>query len=344
MGSVLGRLFTFANTTEHAALENFTTEALAAAIRADGGPFALALTSIGIDKPLGFHSVLTQVAIERGVLDMVLEAGARNFVVEVKVGAGESGDAIDRYLEWSKKQPIQTDVVLLGPTPLRADVPWLSWQALRDAVRESGTLAPYWRDLVEFLKEIGMADDRFEPVRAGVVPSLADAHTLLLKTARILTMPARRANALWPGSKWAENESQIKQQITNRFRLWPSFTIQQQTTYRAGVSMGATAHADLGIWVWANPKRFSERAQIRKAAESAGLTNATGWVHDLAAWELVAAYKPLTDFETQDAASGWLVDRLEDLKRAGEFELIERLGAPAPDDRVGGEADGAGAT
>src|SRR4051812_5922661 len=122
--SHLGRLFTFAKATEHAALENFMTEALAAAIRSDPKPFTLALATLGFEEPPGFNVVLTQVPIERGILDLLLRAAARTFVVEIKIGSPESGDAIDRYLGWIKNEPVGSAlIVLLGPTRLRDDVP-----------------------------------------------------------------------------------------------------------------------------------------------------------------------------------------------------------------------------
>lgn len=63
MTSTLLRLFRLAKATSAQALENYTTEALAAAVRADPGPFLVALRARDIVTADGVEIVQTQVHI-----------------------------------------------------------------------------------------------------------------------------------------------------------------------------------------------------------------------------------------------------------------------------------------
>lgn len=99
MASTFNRLFLYAKAAEAEALENFTTEALAACIRDDDAPMARALRSVGVLPTDDVETRVvphTQVAVAgAGVIDLILqtESGDRlgEVWIEVKVYAGQSG-------------------------------------------------------------------------------------------------------------------------------------------------------------------------------------------------------------------------------------------------------------
>jgi len=333
-------MFNLAKATGADARENFTTEALAAAIRLDPRPMIDALVTHGFKRFDTFEMVSTQVDLGCGVLDIVLTSPVGHPViwVEVKVHAGEHDGQLARYLDVIAKIKAapKPRLVLLAPSQLSQDkrVVWLRWQALYDAIPDG---AGPWSDFKLYLKEIGMADDSKTPVTATEAASIGPAHGFLGKVVQILIPAAKHANTLWQRSSWPEDPKDVRRMITSRFTRWPSFTVQHQTSYRCGATMGVYHEAEtndawLGIWVWANPRYAVERDRILAVADK-GLSKP--WCRDPAQWELLGAYERLTRFDSQDPASRWLIERLDELKAVGMFDAIENLGAG------GGSEDGA---
>jgi hypothetical protein len=92
--------------TSRDALENFTTEALAAAIQVDPRPLLRALpTAVASASPIEAAEVLhvrTQVQVDGGIVDLVVEVlvdgEIRSLWIEVKAHAGLSGAQLDTLL------------------------------------------------------------------------------------------------------------------------------------------------------------------------------------------------------------------------------------------------------
>ena len=114
--STFGQLLRYARSTELEATENFTTEALAACIRSDGGSTVAALAGLGfVEDPAAIAEVsaLTQVARPgAGIIDLVLQLRSPERVseawVEVKVAAAESGRQIDAIATTSRSSPTRS--------------------------------------------------------------------------------------------------------------------------------------------------------------------------------------------------------------------------------------------
>lgn len=334
--STLDRLFNYAKAIGADARENFTTEALAAAIREDGAPIVEALSGAGVlplDASYQVEGVQTQVPMPgAGILDLVIElkgsANRKTIWIEVKVGAGESGSQIDNYLARIAKDDDgdRPQLVILGPRCLRDGVVWLSWQALYRSISEPRQVHAYWRDFRTYLKEINMANDSFKPVRPEEASTIAGAHRLLLKTVQILVPAAGHANKVWPGSNWPVTDQDVLEQITKRFRRWPSYSIEHRTRYPCGLVLGVYQQADAGeallsLWLWAPPRRIDSRKRILQLADQSKLDS---WKRDTGSWELLRAERRLLDFESHDAASAWLKQRLDELKTVGMYAILEQ--------------------
>lgn len=332
--SALHRLFTYAKATGAAAVENFTTEALANAIRHAPGPMLEALASIGVLVSAPLELVATQVSIDGGQLDLLLVSGSVRVAVEVKVHSGESGDQLARYLAWAstfdgEQRP---RIVVLSKERLSTidGVGWLPWQELWRKIREAAAAGPLWNDLAYWLEEHDMADDSHERASPQEATTLKHAHGLLKKSVRILAPVVRHLNQVWPGSDWPETDAEVKKQLVSRFGTWPSFTVQHRATFKCGLTIGIYEDDDehdawLGVWVWGPPKRVADRDRIRER----GKKLASGWELD-AGWELLGAYHRLLDFENHDGASTWLIERVDELSRAGMFEILSGTGLAPP--------------
>lgn len=320
-------MFAYAKAVGAEATENFTTEALAAAVRIDPSPLVRALASKQIPLSAPLVDVATQVAIEGGRLDLLLvPKNGRPVAIEIKVGAGESGNQIDCYLNWVRSVDVlwRPFLVVLSQHQIadEAHVPWLPWQQLWQEIKASGSSLG-WSDFALWLEEKNMADDSYEPVSEAEVRTLAGAHGLLRKVTRILVEPAKRMNAAWPGSNWPNTEADVKKQLVNRFGRWPSYTVQHRAGFKCGCTFGVyheeTTHdAWLGIWIWAAPRRVVERARVADVSK----TLPTPWERDDSSWELLGAYRRLRDFSNQEDSSKWLLDRINELEATGMFKVL----------------------
>jgi hypothetical protein len=98
-----------------------------------------------------------------------------------------------------------------------------------------------------------------------------------------------------------------------------------------------TDDAWLAFWTWANPRHVIERERILRQADAGGLGHA--WIRDTSVWGLLMAKKRLMEFDEHAAATSWLIQRLEELKRAEMFALLSAFGTSA--DEPEGSADAA---
>jgi len=177
--SLFGRLFAYARGGTADALENFTTEALAAAIRADPRPFVDLLDWTGVVRaaPGTTATVETQLVVpDCGIIDLAATLATDTHLlaeiwVEVKAYAGESGDQLDRYRRHIGARPAwdRPILVTLSQFPFARDpaVAWIPWQTVWSIVGRTDQPHPLWLEFRGFLEESDMADDAFEPIVPG---------------------------------------------------------------------------------------------------------------------------------------------------------------------------------
>lgn len=165
--STLGRLFMYSKDSLVSAHENFTTEAVAACIRADPQPMLAALAELADEKPslttrvaqATWIRVHTQVFLPNGgFLDMLLTLSNENGVigevwVEVKIKSPEGVGQMTGYAKaacaLTRADGVSRDVVALSKARLHPDFPWLDWRQLYVAASRSQN--PGWRDLRSFI-------------------------------------------------------------------------------------------------------------------------------------------------------------------------------------------------
>lgn len=342
MSSTFTRLFRYAKAIGAEAKENFTTEALRAAIETDSRPMLVALAARGwlvIGEPLTVR-VETQLPVKGvGKIDLVLTAtnGAtsRVFWIEVKVDADESGDQLSNYANFIRTVPEahRPMLLVLGPRSLGTEVPWLPWQELRNAIISSCSASPYWHDLKLYLEEIRMADSYDEVTQGDESTALPTARRLLGKTARVLTPFGVKAPDIWPGSTWPVNEAKVVDALVSSFITHGTLSMRNQNELRANVAVGVyhepqTEDGWLGLWIWCPPKRVKERSTLLARVRS--IEWGEDWSIDEGSWELFGAYRRLTSFVSHAEATEWLLARLEQLAALGVLPLLGSLGSEAP--------------
>jgi hypothetical protein len=349
--STFGRLFTYARESSVDALENFTTEALAAAIQDDPSPLLQVLRSMRvIPATEGPTDVVaeTQVGVRGvGILDLVVvlrdNGKPVEIWIEVKVMAGESGNQLEHYRAHLAALPVEQrpTLVTLAKAPVghAHELPWISWQSIWRAARAADH-STHWRDLRSFLEEIGMADAFDAPVSAAEAASLDGAVGLFGKTRRILGAAAREANTRWPAFRWPADDRRILGMLSGQFGRHRRYLIVAGEEYRAYLFMGVTAfdgEAHATVWVETRNKAIDPRRQIIAAADAGGLSDE--WERDMGAWGGLHKRKRLVALGAHAEVAGWLIGALEELASAGVLDLIPSLGRAEAIEAADDDAD-----
>lgn len=334
--SSLSRLFIYAKGSQNVARENFTTEALAAAVRHDPAPLLALLLEAGVVSAAAkLIKVLTQKTVPVGIIDLVLLFDASEVWIEVKVDAPESGNQLSNYLKHVRTTPT-IKLVTLAKDRLHPEVEPLTWQRLRRAIDATGTTSPYWRDFRTYLEEIRMADAFDEPISSAERAALGPAHALLRKVARMLVPVAEAAASMAPHLGWRVTEPDVLKEVTSKLRAHGVMSISSRARLRAGISFGTypeDGDTGVGVWVWSHPSATAERRQLLDAADTGNLP--LPWERSPVEWEALGVYRPLIEFDDHKAAASWLVERLGELESAGLMKLLPALGLP-----VAGEDEG----
>ena len=334
-----------------ATLEDFTTEALAIAIRHDGRPFIQALKNIpdaNWKKESGVPSIdiasiahvmaSTQVSLQAaghtirdgkdeakippGRLDLVVEmrdqSGEVDIAwVEVKVEAGTSGNQLTDYLNrretLSRPQPFL--LTLTKDRSLDSRVTGISWAQLVDAVSDAEQPHQSWLDLVDFL--------RARKVVAGEVmaePTEVDAWLPVFQAVN------KAIEAIWRDPPRSLHfASGLEDAVRGAYR----------SEHRAYVTAGPIAYGlrpagDDAMWwksgwEWwiavgtgsAYQEAWVPEDQVLAAAKTGGLPSTWVRAGDPYLLEIPCPCAPHAPAET---VIGWLYAALEELRDAGVLE------------------------
>jgi hypothetical protein len=76
------------------------------------------------------------------------------------------------------------------------------------------------------------------------------------------------------------------------------------------------------VWIEANPRRSEERQRVR---DFAAQRLDESWTRPADLWQLVWKSERAVNLDSEDAATAWFLERIEELRRAGFFEFIETL-------------------
>jgi hypothetical protein len=330
--STLERLYAYAKSTGAGARENFTTEALAGAVRTNPIPLLRLLREAALLPPddITDLSLDTQVVLPgTGVLDIVLVAVSgglrRELWCEVKVNAGESGTQLDAYVGHIASMQAATRPTLftLGPHALRDDpaIPFLSWHRLRRFIDSND--GPAWHDFSDYLSEVGMSDDFDQPIAAREAAAMDDFRALHGKVARIVAEVGVEAASRWPGLPWPKGEPAIRKRLLDRLASHGQLVIGVQSVKSAWLVFGveaASGEADLVAAVETWPSAADLQRDLHILADSASF--GPEWKRSLGAWGGVKRRERLVLLGDPSAAAGWVLARIEELSAAGLLQAI----------------------
>jgi hypothetical protein len=355
VSSNLSRLFAYARAEGNRPRENFTTEALAAAIRHDPSPMLAALADRGVLDPTAVRSLapFTQVTFAgAGIVDLLLlvgsEEGDQQVWIEVKVDAGLSGHQLDHYRQSidNATDSVRRDLVLLSSSAIGTRVPHvaLRWREVAAAALRLAPDHPSWTDLVNYLREIGMTN-RAYPITLRESAALDDAVGLYRKAVAAIAatnqrlreegfakwVRAERGSTAWAnqrvGQQWRQR-GRLMAFGSNRYKGWILYGFYS----RDGETFAA-------VWLEVDPKRTGERTSVREQSDSGGLD--ASWLRplDSARWQVLTKEERAIAFESEDATTEWFVACHRELRDAGVLDLIPRLGTVPPEEVAAADAD-----
>lgn len=342
--STLSRLFAYARTPASDPRENFTTEALAGAIRSDPRPMLKALGRHGIVDPDTVDSCTPYTQVFQpgaGTIDLMLQLSvgseAREVWVEVKVDAPESGAQLDNYLAFINAGQLRRDLIVLARESLagRESLTTLRW---REVARLASMVAPYssqWSDLVTYLEEIGMTENATYPISLREAASLEDAWGLFQKAASAILAVNRRLPELgypdWTYSAQAGRTGWVTSKLHEQFVTHGRVMIYGKGNLRGKIFYGFVpedGEAYAMTWIEVDPRRTEERQLVRDLARR---TLDDSWEQPLDhRWQLAIKKERAIALTTEEAVVAWFLDRHAELRDAGLIELLPKLGVAAP--------------
>lgn len=353
--SLFSSLLTYAKDARYGAVENYTTEALAGAIRLSPEPF-LAWLSSGAEPLVApdctYVLVETQCDEPEGTVDLVLdieESGTRRrLLFELKVDAGQTGNQLERYsrlaARWRSEGIPCTGPVVLGPTVLDPSYRHFSWHSLRRHLDTAARSDLLWQEFSRFLNDRRLSDLYDDSMTAHEITALGPAHLLLGKMTRVLhdTLTALRAEggnrkvfADWYPAR-EQGGSSVREQLAQQFARHCRLA----TYPRRGslepvlmVFLGAwpsdrdSTQTRFGIWIETHPREHVIRNRVLDEARARDLASA-GWsLQAMDDWKFMGASVPLASLGdasgvSNDAARTYLIERIAQLEDCGMLGVI----------------------
>lgn len=330
------RLLEVAKSTKISKIEDYTTEILCRAIQDDLIPFQNIIEKIGILSPceeIIKITPYTQFPIGNGRIDLILQIETQNeeidLLFEIKVNSPESGNQLDKYVDFVKRCKRRTILLSIGKDVLRKDIPVIFWQQIWDSISETKTCSVCWLELSKFLKDIFMADEFNKPISVCEVKSFSDTFVLLQKSWHILQPVSIYINnlcphALFPTARDKILEMASSQFIHNRFILYSNFN-----NAKAYLMFGfAFYDQELNLAVWIetdNPRHQWIREALIDKANQLCLSDDWSRIKDLKRWEVLLVKEAIKNDMAITECSKWFTKKIDQLKDKGFFEFIYNL-------------------
>jgi hypothetical protein len=90
------------------------------------------------------------------------------------------------------------------------------------------------------------------------------------------------------------------------------------------------------VWVEADPRRTEVRARLLQSVQA----TLPDWQRPHGVWQVLAAERRATGFESEDELVAWFTARLQELQEAGVFRLARQMGSGpvvAPEPQADGD-------
>ena len=321
------------------ALENYTTEALAGAVREKPEPLLRVLAERGICGPR--LPIVVSVETQQPVpnhpfrhLDLVVRLRAPDGRVsevwlEVKVHAPVSGNQLKVYSDAASaeflRDGVRRELVWLGPSDppekqkrhLRS---WIHWQSLADAAIRIRA-GWFWEDLVSFLRENGMTEDRTYPISAREATVLEDARRLFLKSHAALAAVndwAPKAIAEWPADHWYTSGA-VKTELFRKLLASGELLLKDGSSHPVYLRYGFASQRGEACLVVRVEMRSAADEPLRSQVLAEFGPALEGWDRPGSGRVVLEVVERAVLFERQEDAVKWFEVHLTQLQKIGFY-------------------------
>jgi hypothetical protein len=338
-GTPYSRMLSLGSREGSTPIEDFLTEALAAATNRDSRPLIAALqTQPGLARTLNGHNRVkaeTQVSLKgAGRLDLVIEpASGAQVWIEVKAFAGEHGNQLRTYARQAKRIRPNAKLVLLARPGVMPSIkiPKISWGTLLSAVGNCHKPSDLWLELCEFIKEKDLGSDLSWPltkVEAKRLKTKEINDPTVVKAIRKLKNFATQIEEILSVSfprQWYANIEKVSF-IENQVQSLGRVVYQFEAVERKPRSTSKDPY----IMVWAGFEenvlkvgvegRKNVDIKIELSASFSKLV-ACGWVQEQK--NILAVGTKKLGFATEERAIHWVLDKFGELQNTGAYTLIQ---------------------
>ena len=328
-----GRVFTFAVKDGRALTEDYITEHLAVALRLDPRPFIRAF-SAKVNFPTGAFDVRTQVPLpDRSRLDLVLERlGAPFAWVEIKAGAGEHGDQLQRYAEAAAQLNPPPALLLLGPSTFEpnSQLPRIVWGDLVDAIAATEDVSDLWHLVVGAIEHFGLGGGKRMPLTDLEIASPQAVHVAMERLKTFMFELTQALGAPTREHRWWGNydvDWLLWDQLQRHHRLIYQYDPVEWDTKAGDPPMYLWLGIDDDAFVMTIEARYDlpkpELTQVLGSETLRKLTEA-GWVPGPNLNEYRVTHQKAVGVGEADMLT-WALDRIAEVENCGAYEKMRTI-------------------
>lgn len=309
-------------------IEDFLTEALAAATNRDPRPLIAALRKEGV-KLSGELTAATQVVKESvGRLDLVLSVDGVEVVwVEVKAWSGEHGDQLKRYTAAAatcNPRPLVLMLATAGAVP-SITMPRLTWHQLVHAINSTKGPSDLWIELRDLVEERGLGGGLTMPLTAEEIHSFELACSGIEKFAAFVNELSGTLAAQKTKSEWFANVDLVEC-ITDHVQRQGRALYQYDPIPRPASTFGRDPL--VFIWVAIEGGRLRLGIEGRAKVKLRTLLGSAfqpllnlNWKasHD----NILQVIAPPRALASEDAAIAWSIARIAEIESTGAYKLMK---------------------
>jgi hypothetical protein len=309
-------------------IEDFLTEALAAATNRDPRPLVAALRKEGV-RLSGEPTAATQVVKESvGRLDLVLSVDGVEVVwVEVKAWSGEHGDQLKRYTAAAATcdpRPLVLMLATAGAVP-SITMPRLTWHQLVHAINNTEVPSDLWIELRDLVEERGLGGGSTMPLTAEEVQSFQHTQAGIAKVAAFINELEGTLSAQKSAAHWFANIDRV-QFITDQVQKQGRAIYQFDPIERPSNTMDR----DPLVFMWAGVEGGRLRVAIEGRAKVNLKTLLQGSFSKLLnlKWKtgrdnFLEVVAPPAALASEDAAIAWSIARIAEIESTGAYALMK---------------------
>jgi hypothetical protein len=331
-GTPYSRMLSLGSREGSTPIEDFLTEALAAATNRDPRPLVAALRKSGIKLP-GEPTAATQVVKESvGRLDLVLSVDGVEVVwVEVKAWSGEHGDQLRRYTAAAAKRDPQPIVLMLataGAVP-SITMPRLTWHKLVEAINDCEKPSDLWIELQDLIEERGFGGGLTMPLTADEAQSFQYTQTGIAKVAAFINELEGTMSTLQSHAKWIANIDRM-QFITDQVQRHGRAIYQFDPIARPSNSIDRDPL--VFMWVGVDGRRLrlaiEGRAKVNLKTLLQGSFGKLQTLHWKSVQEnILQVIAPPSALTSEEKAIAWSIARIAEIESTGAYSRIRSAAA-----------------